>query len=344
MRMSILPVTIVAMTVMSLHGSAEAQDEIADAPLPVAIHSAVLTVVHLPDAVERVRVLRVLDDEHVIIWGNERAVYVRPREDAPPGHEVEIQVITETLHKHITLRVVERADEAVQHVSLAPLPTMAPIELPQEHAMTAPARPAPERPHRARQPAQRAARSTSPRLGLSVHGTVGLARVGDGATAGQEETYLTGAAARASYALHDRLACEIELAMARSGSARFADVDWRGEMGDMKRITELGRALMGVRLRLAAAVYAPTVHLAVGGQTRPATPSVLILGDGSAVEGPPTSRSWDVTVAGGLGFEVPIAARWLAGAAVSAVQALPLGGAQFQSIEGSAYVAHHWHW
>jgi hypothetical protein len=343
MRILVRYSMIMAMLAMYFHGSAHAQEDAAsgDAPFPVVIHPAVLTEVHLPDAVERVRVL---DGQRVLIWANGHTVYIRPRDGAPRGHEVEIEVITATMSKRIMLRVVERADEAARHVSLASFPRMAPIELPEEHVMTVPAMPAHEREHRANPPARPAPRSTSRRLGVSVHGTVGLARVGDGAMTGHEETYLTGTAARVSYALHDRVAGEIELAMARSGSARFADVTWQGEMGDMKRITELGRALMGVRLRLGAATYVPTMHVAVGGQTRPATPSVLILGDGSAVAGPPTSRSWDVTVAGGLGFEVPIAARWLAGAAVSVVQALPLAGARFQSIEGSAYVAHHWHW
>jgi hypothetical protein len=274
----------------------------------------------------------------VLIWAKERTVYIRPREDAPPGHEVEVQVITASMRKHIMLRVVNQADEAARHVSLAVHEK--PSKLPQEQVRNTPARPAHARPQRARRPAPR---STSPRLGLSVQGTVGLARVGDGATAGHEETYLTGTAARLSYAARDVLAFEIELAMARSGSARFANVPWMGELGDMKRITEYGRALMGARVRLGDAV-APTVHLAVGGQTRPATPSVIILDGGSVVEGPSTSRSWDVMVAAGLGFEVPLSARWLAGASVSAVQAFPVRGTGFQSIEGSAYVAHHWHW
>jgi hypothetical protein len=313
----------------------------------VAIHPAVVTVVRLPDDVERVRVL---DEQYVVVWAKGNTMYIRPRENAPPGYEIEIQVLTATMNKRIMLRVVERVDEAVQHVSLASLPAMAPIELPQEHVMTAPVRLAPPvhaRPQRAGPPARAVLRPNSPRLGVSIQGTVGLTRVGDSAMAGHEETYLTGTAARVSYAAHDGLAFEIELAMARSGSARFADVSWMGEPGDMKRITEYGRALMGVRLRLDAA-KAPTVpltvHLAVGGQTRPATPSVIILDGGSVVEGPSTSRSWDVMVAAGLGFEVPLAARWLAGASVSAVQAFPVRGTRFQSIEGSAYVAHHWYW
>ncbi len=110
----------------------------------------------------------------------------------------------------------------------------------------------------------------------------------------------------------------------------------------MKRIVELGCAQVGGRLRLGAR-YVPTLHLAVGGQTRPATRSVMVLADGSVIDGPPMSRSWEIILVGGLGFEYRLGAHWIAGASVSAVQAFPLVGERFQSLEGSAYVSYSWY-
>ncbi len=188
-----------------------------------------------------------------------------------------------------------------------------------------------------------AARADAYELSLDVHPLGGVVAVGDSAVPGhRRSSHLVGAAVRMTYATHDLFAYEAEVAMARSGAVEFGAVAWDEERGALRRVTELGRAQVGIRLRLGAR-YVPTLHVAVGAQTRPATPSLMLLADGSAIDGPRTSRSWDVIVAGGVGFEYRIGARWMTGLSLGAVQAFPLAGERFQSVEGSAYVAYYWY-
>jgi hypothetical protein len=190
------------------------------------------------------------------------------------------------------------------------------------------------------------ARADAWEASLDVRPLGGLAVLGDEAAPGQVTmAYLSGGAARMTYATHDLFAYEVELAVARSGLAVYEGVRWDEEMGELERITELARAQVGVRLRLGAR-YIPTMHVAVGGQGRVPVPSRLLLADGSVLEGPDAPWSWALTVSGGLGFDYRIHARWVAGVAVSAIQAVPvspLGGARFQSIEGGLHVAYVWY-
>jgi hypothetical protein len=195
------------------------------------------------------------------------------------------------------------------------------------------------------------ARADAWEASLDVRPLGGLAVLGDDAAPGQvQRSYLAGGAARMTYATRDLFAYEAELAVARSGLATYERVAWDEEMGELERITELARAQVGVRLRLGAR-FIPTVHVAVGGQARVPVPSRLLLADGSVIEGPNAPWSWALTVSGGLGFDYRINARWVAGVAVSAIQAFPLqafplGGARFQSLEGGLHVSYVWypHW
>lgn len=181
---------------------------------------------------------------------------------------------------------------------------------------------------------------------IDVHPIGGLAVLDDDAAPGQsDQSYLAGAAARMSYATHDRFAYRLELAAARSGLASYQGVDWDGAMGELYRVSELARAQVGIELRLGAR-YIPIVHMAVGGLARAAGPSSLRLADGTVIAGPGASWSWALTVSGGLGFEYRVNAQWIAGVSASAIRAFPvfpLGGAQFQSIEGGFHVSYFWY-
>jgi hypothetical protein len=181
---------------------------------------------------------------------------------------------------------------------------------------------------------------------VDVHPLGGVAVLGDDAAGQPEHTarsHLAGAAARVTYATHDLIAWELEMGAAQSGVTTYPGVMVEDAKGDLTRITTLARAHVGVRLRLGAR-YIPTLLLAVGGQGRAGSTSRLRLADGAVLEGPRAPWSWALTVRGGLGFDYRVNARWMAGAAVSAIQAVPpLRGARFQSIEGGLHVAYVWY-
>lgn len=150
---------------------------------------------------------------------------------------------------------------------------------------------------------------------------------------------------RVTYATHDWFAYEASVSFARTTSARFADVTWRGADGDMLRAWNLGRVQAGARARLGAR-YIPTIHGFLGGQLRSAS-RARFASDYVAV-GPEPRRQWELIAGVGVGLDYRLSARWLVGGDVTLLQAFdpgggPEGALPLRSLEGAVYVGYAWY-
>jgi hypothetical protein len=88
-----------------------------DASLEIPVHPQIATILHLPDAVERVRVYHgghhpgKIDSTYA-----GRTVHVRPRPDTPAGADALLEVQTRTVRLTFWLRVVENAGDAREDI------------------------------------------------------------------------------------------------------------------------------------------------------------------------------------------------------------------------------------
>lgn len=193
----------------------------------------------------------------------------------------------------------------------------------------------------------RGARADAREASLFAHALAGWAALGDPAAPGQTRALpVAGTAVRFTYATHDVFAYEAELALARTAAvARFPDVMFAGFRGDLARVSYLGRAQAGVRLRLGAR-FVPTLHLAAGVQAHAAGDARLLLPGDIVMPGPAPALRWAPVASAGLGLDYRIDAHWVAGASITALTALAPGDTGFRSIEGGAHVSYFWypHW
>jgi hypothetical protein len=184
---------------------------------------------------------------------------------------------------------------------------------------------------------------------LFMHAVSGAGMLGDPATPGTHILPLAGAALRFTYATHDVFAYEAELAWSRTAEvAVFEDVMSEGFTGNLERVSYLGRAQAGVRVRLGAR-YIPTLHLAAGVLAHAAMPSHFIIGNGPGavvVEGPGFALRWAPMASAGLGFDYRIDSHWVAGISISALSTFVPGDDGIHAIEGGLHVSYFWypHW
>jgi hypothetical protein len=171
----------------------------------------------------------------------------------------------------------------------------------------------------------------------------GLARVGD--EAAERETSTTpmgGIQARASYATNDWYQLDAALSLAATGGAHFSlgtfmPAGLEPISGPFDVSMQLARVDVGVTARLGVR-FIPTARLAFGTQgRRTSSPS----GFPGTVRDP--TLGVDLVGVGSLGFDYRVNRRTIIGVAVGGTYAVPLGGADYQSVEATVFWSRYWY-
>lgn len=111
-----------------------------DVSSTILVHPDVPTILRLPDEIEGVWSIGA---RVVMIKGAGSTLYLRPRPDTPAGAEAFIEVETSILHRIFLVRVVERAEDAMQEVTI---PALAAAECAEPAIDTPSVTPAPAEP------------------------------------------------------------------------------------------------------------------------------------------------------------------------------------------------------
>jgi len=185
---------------------------------------------------------------------------------------------------------------------------------------------------------------------LHVQLVGGIARVGDDAAADGEPatTPLVGIMGRFGYATHDWFQYDAALTLVGTAAARFDEgtfmpPDVPEAIGPFELSQQLARIDAGITARFGVR-FIPTIRLALGAQARHVTaPVVTIAGGVELADARPASLDVDLVGVASVGFDYRVNRRTIIGLAVGGSYAVPLGGASYQSVEGTVFWSHYWY-
>lgn len=193
----------------------------------------------------------------------------------------------------------------------------------------------------------RDARADADEASVHVQAVGGLAVVGDDAAAGATTTApLAGVAGRFSYATRDWFQYDAAVTLAATASARFDAGTFPRPgapalTGAFELAQQLARVDVGVTLRGGVRVI-PTLRLAIGAQARRTGAATLLLG-AAAEEVRDASIGVDLVGTAAVGLDYRVNHRTIVGVAVGGSYAVPLGGADYRSVEATVFWSHYWY-
>ena len=179
---------------------------------------------------------------------------------------------------------------------------------------------------------------------LGVHVIGGAARLGEDGAGSASTVPLVGIGGRLTYAFHNAYAWEAAVAFATGTNASYANFPdpAGGPAGALARTTRLARLELGATARFGVR-YIPTLHAGLGTALRFRGGGDFTTFGQTEEDALASEVVLDLVGVGGLGFDVRINRRWIAGTSIELRHAIPIGGPSFDSVEGFLHLSYYWY-